>query len=217
MYILTNRVAATKWWIAPGTTTHAFHYIETHNSRDMTKGGWAGSASHPSAVFFYATKRWSQPRYYEGLQVQVMAVRFHGGVALRVDVMAKWLPRRTADQFVPLDVTSVLVELNRADRAAPVRRQLAAADARRLAVAVNDEPARSPGPHTCPAGNGFVDTFTFAAPGRRIVVHADVSCSSMIISVNGRWTGIELWATKIDRRVLQILRLPKNYGYSRSR
>jgi hypothetical protein len=132
---------------------------------------------------------------------------------VRIDTDAIWLPQRTAGQRVPLTVTSVDVVVDRNGYAQTVRRTLPAGDARALASLVNGLHVETPGIFSCPMMRGFVDTLTFHTAQGSVTVRADADgCTPVTIEGSARRGPTLSGGALVDRAVLHLLDLPRNYG-----
>jgi hypothetical protein len=211
-------IRRTDLWTAPGTTGAALEYIRSHLSPGFTPNGsssWGGTGPAVQGLSFDASgRRWQRSGLYTGLELLVSVTPFGGGVAIRVDAEAMWLPQRGVDQRIPLSVGSVNVVVDRYDSAPTVHRTLGAANARSLAATVNHLAMYPPVVRHCPMDRGFTDTLIFHAVRADIVVRADVDgCSSVTVRVNGHQSGPTLQGGgAFDQAVTRVLGLPREYG-----
>jgi hypothetical protein len=212
----TNLIRRTRWWTASGNIAAALQFFQDNAPAGLAVGGSSSSnAPVVQALTFDAIGRqWRRPAVYTELELEVTVTRLDGGVAIRVDAMAIWLPRRVSNQRIPLSVRSVDVVVDRHGSAATVRRTLGRRDARSLATLINRLAVLTPGPRYCPMNRGFTDTLTFHAQRGDIVVRADVDgCATLTVQVNGVRRGPVLQGGRVvDRAVTRFLDLPANYG-----
>jgi hypothetical protein len=213
-----NLVRRTRWWTAPGTTAAAIDYIRSNPPPGLTPSGSSisgGTGPTLQGLSFNATgSGWQRPGLYTGLELVVAVTPSGGGVAIRVDAEAIWLPQRGEGQRIPLNVSSVTVVLDRHDSAPTIHRTLGAADARSLAAIVNHLAVSAPGASSCPMDRGFTDTLTFHDTRGNIVVRADpAGCTPVTVLLNGQQSGPTLQGgATVDQAVTRALGLPRNYG-----
>jgi hypothetical protein len=209
-----NLVDQGRLWTAPGTVAQATAYLKAHARPRLVvstvESSHGGNAPAVSGVTFDPVDGYSSDAY-SGLTGIVTVVAYRGGVAVRADAQAAWLPERAAAEQIPADVTAVDVVVDRGTRAATVRRTLTGDAARSLARLVNALPTQPPGTRFCEAEvAGFIDVLTFRGSGSPIVVTAQVSgCASVQVGGAGN---PPLEAGGLDAAVLRALGLPANYG-----
>jgi hypothetical protein len=210
-----NRIHRTRWWLAPGSMPDALAYFTAHPPAG-TKPSGSSSAGGPTGTtaeglsFAPSGPAWERPTVYTGLEIDVAIAPAPGGVAIRVDVQAVWLPQRSAAEHIPSDVTSVDVVVNRNGRPATVRRSLGAADARSVAAIVNRLPVFPPGVFNCPNDQGWTDTLVFRSAGRsvRVVAHAGGCAPVEVAGQKPTLSGGGI----VDTALLKLLGLPPRYG-----
>jgi hypothetical protein len=212
-----NVISRTRWWTAPGTPD-ALQFFRTHLPAGVTPGGSSstgGRGPNVQGLFFDASgPQWRRPAVYTELALLVSVTPLGNGTAIRVDAQAIWLPQHTADEQIPLSVTSVEVVVDRRGSAATVRRQLDASDARSLAAVVNHLAVSTSGIFHCPMDRGFTDTLTFHDTRGEIVVRADVGgCTPVKVLINGNQRVPTLQGgALVDHAVTKALGLPRSYG-----
>lgn len=211
-------VRRTRWWTVSGTMAGALGYVRSHLPLGVRPSGSSNSAGNGAAVqglFFDASgPQWQRPAVCTGLQLLVAATPYRGGVAIRVDAQAIWLPQRSPSQRIPPGVTSVRVVVNRPGSRPTMRRTLGAAEARTLAAVVNHLAVFTPGQYSCPMDRGFTDSLTFHDPHGDIRVQARVGgCTPVTVLADGRQRGPTLQGGAIiDHAVTRALGLPRTYG-----
>ena len=208
-----NRVHRTRWWLASGSVVDALAYFTAHPAAG-TKSSGSSSAGGPNGTteqglsFAASGPEWERPTVYTGLEVDVAVAPAPGGVAIRVDVQAAWLPQRTAAEHIPNDVTSVDVVVVRGDPAATVRRTLNAADARSLAAVVNGLPV-DVGHISCPLMVAGSDTLTFHSAAGDVRVDAGTSgCQVVTVGPRSAHNPALSGGGAVDQAVLRALGLP---------
>jgi hypothetical protein len=215
-----NLITRTTWWTTQAAMSDVLSYFSAHLPTGIEQGGSSSSGDRNGETsrgltFDGSGPRWARPRVYTQLEllVTVAPLTSGSGTGVRMDVHAIWIPQRTTGQRIPLDVTSVDVVVGRTDRAPTVRRTLSAADARSLARVVNELPVFPPGTYNCPIDRGFVDTLTFHAAQRLIIVRATVEgCGGVTVKGSGtRGPGLS-GGGGVDLAVLRLLDLPRTYG-----
>jgi hypothetical protein len=117
----------------------------------------------------------------------VAVVPYPGGVAIRVDATAVWIPTKPASEYIG-SVDSVDVTVDRGGAAPTVLCRLSGAPARRLAAAVDAlRPEPHYGPRPCPLiRNPETDTLLFRPAGHIItVVATGEGCGGVSVDVDG--------------------------------
>jgi hypothetical protein len=209
-----NLIDQARLWTAPGTVEQAMAYVKAHAQPrlvvSVVESSHGGNTPAVSGVTLDPVAGYPSDAFAE-LSGIVTIVAYRGGVAMRADAQAVWLPERTAAQQIPAGVTAVDVVVERGTRAVTVRRTLTGEAARSLARLVNGLPTLSPGTRFCPAYHfGFTDVLTFRGVGSPIAVTAEVGgCQSVQV---GGAAGPLLEAGGLDAAVLRALGLPSNYG-----
>ncbi len=217
-----NTVDRHRWWTAPGTVDDVCQYLHDHRPTGLLATGTT-SSNDPKSGEYVEMLAWEGygTDYATYVEVQVAVTEVDGGVGIRADAQAIWLPVRDPADVLG-EVTSVDVTITRTiygggvvPGGPTVRRTLTGADAQTLATLVDGltedmVPARG-----CVNQLGhFVDAFTFrTVSGRTLEVTAAVSgCPQVTVSVPGR-PDLLLVAGTLDTEALHLLGLPADYGY----
>jgi hypothetical protein len=139
------------------------------------------------------------------LELLVAVAPAPGGVAIRVDAEAIWLPQRPPDEQIPAGVTSVV--LVRIADGNTIGAGLRMTGARRLAAVVNGLPVLAPeDAHSCPAYVGARDKLTFHGPDGAVHVEASTSeCGYVKVGDPGPQEPALGGADTLDRAVAKAL------------
>lgn len=208
-----------EWWTAPGSADAVLAYFHAHPPRGTTFSGTATSGNTRTGAVGASSLSYDalDTSYAREVQAQVSVVAFHGGVALRADAQAIWVPARDPGTRI-VGPTSVAVTVLRARTprgpgAPTVRRTLTGHDAAVLADVVNTLPVTTPGFTSCPADfPGLTDTLGFATRSGAVAVVADLTgCAGVQVRPpHGR--AHFFGAGGLDATLMRLLGLPKNYG-----
>ncbi len=199
-----NLVQSTKWWTAPGGIDAALTYLKSHVPASLTGTGSASGSDFQALVWgSTSTDAFRNP------QVLIKVVQHDGGVAIRADAQAVWIPSKPAIALLPTRPGSIDVTVG---GPMPERRQLGhatltGASAQRVTQAVNGLPVVVPGTYNCPAATGEQDTVRFSAAGHAYVLRVAVTgCSSVTIIVDGKQAAV--LQGSIDPLLRELLHLP---------
>lgn len=216
----TNLVRRTKWATASGTVRHALDYFATHLPAGFTQGRSSHSGGGGAQVYsrsFDAGPGWQRPDLYTGLEITISAVRTATAVAIRIDADAAWLTPQLQGSYIPGYLIGARVVIRREGFAPTVRRTLTVPDAAALAHVINDLHVPTSAQFSCPATfPGHQDdllVFETRHGAVRVDIDAD-GCRSVAVHngrVNQQLFGY-LHGTTVDRRVLQLIGLPPDYG-----
>jgi hypothetical protein len=194
-----NVVERTRWWTAPGSTDQAIAYLRAHAPGRPDTIGQSSDGSRWLAFRAKDTAAYVQAQ----LVLEVVADAY--GVAVRADGQAVWLPTRPAGGYLPGDVTSVDVTIERGLAAPTLSRTLPAASARRMVSLINGLPVWPPGAYSCPADIGDSDHLVFHAPHGSIAVTASRGgCGTVEI---GSRTPALRGGTEVDQLLRSLLGL----------
>ena len=212
-----------RFWTAPGTLDEALSYLKAHRPDAFTDGGSMSSDNGRTGEHVEALS-WDRPEtdFATYLEVQVAVTEIDGGVGIRADAQGIWLPQRDPATLVG-DVTSVAVTITRdagegnvVPGAPTVQRTLTGTDAQTLARLVDELPVSVLGTvHSCPRMAGdFHDRldFTTTASTTLEVYATTTGCAGVGLAVPGH-AEVALELGNLDTTTLQLLGLPKDYGY----
>jgi hypothetical protein len=211
-----NLTARTAFWTAPGTMSAAIAYFKANPptgmklTGTMTGGNANGNTGTGTVDEQGVTFEGPSTTTSQSPQLEITVVPLGGGVGVRVDAMAIWIPTKPASEHIGT-VTSVDITVDRRASAPTVRRILTGAPAQRLADAVDALPVGTTSVRFCALDRGFSDDLVFHAGARTIhVVNRVGGCGGVRVTV-GRAAQPEL-SGSVDPLVTKELALPANYG-----
>jgi hypothetical protein len=163
-------IQRTRWWTAPGSTDRAIAYLRAHLPQRLTGPDTVGRNSDGSQWLTHAVP---DTGAYADAQLVIEVAADTGGVAMRADGQAIWLPTRPVGGYLPADVASVDVTLDRGPAMPTLHRTLPGTPARRLVSLINGLPVWPPGTYSCPNDFGERDYLVFqASHGSSVAVTA---------------------------------------------
>ncbi|MGI8879757.1 MAG: hypothetical protein ACR2KJ_04445 [Jatrophihabitans sp.] len=178
-----NLVQTTKWWTAPGSVDDAIDYLKSHVPVSLSGTGSASGVDFQALVWgSTGTDAISNP------QVLIEVVEHDGGVAIRADAQAVWIPSKPAIALLPAHPVSIEVTVV---GPLPEHQQvghgtLTSADAARVVQSINALPVVTPGRYSCPRDTGEHDTLRFTDAGHAYLVDVAVTgCAGVTITVDG--------------------------------
>lgn len=199
-----NLLARTTWWVAPGGVNDAISYLKGHVPQSLTVGGSATGPDFQAVAWTgQATAAFATPR------VVVEVVEYAGGVAIRADAQAVWIPSKSATAVLPAHPASIGVTVG---GPMPQRKQighgtLTDVDAARVVQSINALPVVTPGRHNCPSDTGEHDTLRFTDSGHAYLVDVAVTgCSSVTITVDS--TKAAVLQGSVDPLLRELLHVP---------
>lgn len=210
----THEIRLTRWFTAPGSVSAASAYFSAHPPRGTTLGS-QGTDDDVVNVEFDGGSRSEVAS--SSVTVVVDIAPYRGGVAVRIDAYAFWLPSRTTDSIigVPTSAVATVTVAGQAYRKPrTVTRHLTGSTAARLAHEIDDLPGGVEMVHSCPALFVTVtETLSFSTPrGTYVVRPTNSQCgqTTELRTPGGRTYPLGLGTLFTD--VLSALGLPENYG-----
>jgi hypothetical protein len=162
-------VSVTRWWHVPGRPQAVLAWVRAHLPAGFTPSGTGfGSGSWTDMFALPAV-----PGVLIERELVVLAARYRGQTAIRVDAQVVWLPARPAAERVPPDAAVLTVTpvfgLNPDPRAERLDRPFtvtAPAKVARITAVINGLTRFPPGVYACPADFGGQMRLTFSVrPG----------------------------------------------------
>jgi hypothetical protein len=214
-----DSVSRTAWWRAAGTMDSVLGWITAHRPAGLALGGSGASSDRSGVISRFA--EFSLPPVSGVLAERslYMSVARDGadGVALRVDSLVTWLPRKSPAERIPAAAKVVTITEIPGASAGPVRpvshfyppaTVTDGATVTKIAEVVDGLPLMPPGVFSCPADNGQGLRLTFRAtrggPVLADVTAATNGCGTVGLVIGGKrmpalWDGAVM-----TQRVLRL-------------
>lgn len=205
-------VVRSRWWTAPGTVEAALSYFDAQRQAGLTRTETDGPVTDHGVISQGLAFSAPDAVAYTQARLALTVIAVDGGVAVRAEASAVWLPARTAAEHIPASATSVDVVLTRG--AAITRRSLSGIAVQRIADPLNRLTVYPPGTYSCPMSRGNSDILTFhSTDAAEIVATIAVDgCQGVSVTVNGV-PQAALWSlgTKLEATLLFEFGLPASF------